>query len=97
MEYGEGAAGQRAVLRQGEPGPRLQILHVTDAHHEAGWSQPNHCESESELTDTLGQTEQHVGFQSAGKPQYLSVLVLLKMWFLSIGASLLYSALTFGS
>lgn len=48
VEHGEGAAGQRAVLRQGEPGPRLQILHVPDAHHEAGRTQPDHGESRSE-------------------------------------------------
>lgn len=45
VEHGEGAAGQRAVLRQGEPGPGLQILHVPDAHHEAGGTQPDHGES----------------------------------------------------
>lgn len=44
VEHGEGAAGQRTVLRQGEPGPRLQILHVPHAHHEAGRTQPNHSE-----------------------------------------------------
>lgn len=50
MEHGEGAAGQRTVLRQGEPGPRLQILHVPHAHHEAGRAQPDHSESKHEPT-----------------------------------------------
>lgn len=45
VEHGEGAAGQRAVLRQGEPGLGLQVLHVPDAHHEAGGPQPDHGES----------------------------------------------------
>lgn len=48
VEHGEGAAGQRAVLRQGEPRPGLQVLHVPDAHHEAGGPQPDHGESQQQ-------------------------------------------------
>lgn len=45
VEHGEGAAGQHAVLRQGESGPGLQVLHVAHTDHEAGRTQPDHRES----------------------------------------------------